>query len=392
MGKVAPDTLKPLPTRTAELIVTGTLPAEVRVTDCVVCAPTWTLPNATLEALAVSAGTAAFNCSANVFTTPFAVAVRAAACAVETEVAFAVKVALVAPAGTVTAAGTITAAALLARPMLCPPVGAATFRVTLHASLAAPVRELLLHEIALTGARPVPVSPIVVVGFAEELLVIVSCADAAPAAAGLNCTLSVAVPAGFSVSGKVAPETLNAEPVTAAVLMVTGTVPVEVSVTVCNRGAPTSVFPNDRLVALAVNVAVAGMSCSAMLAEAPPEVAVIVAVCVVVTVPTVALKPVCDEPTAILTEEGTVAAALLLDKFTVVFAVATSLRYTEQALVPDPVIEGVPQETELSTGVAALAELAATASQQSTASTPLNRVPIPFGLVGVRRSPVARRC
>jgi hypothetical protein len=61
-------------------MVTGTVPADVKVKGCSVAAvPTTTLPNVTLVALMVSAGTAAFNCSAKVLDTlpAFAVIVTA---------------------------------------------------------------------------------------------------------------------------------------------------------------------------------------------------------------------------------------------------------------------------------------------------------------------------
>lgn len=141
---------------------------------------TATLPKATLVALTLSVGTAAFNCRAKVSETPAALAVRVAVCATATDDAVAVNVALVALAGTVTVAGTVTAVLLLARLTTRPPLAAAPFRVTVQVSVPDPVMEELLQESALNAAVPdgaavpVPLSPITAVALVEELLVMVS--------------------------------------------------------------------------------------------------------------------------------------------------------------------------------------------------------------------------
>jgi hypothetical protein len=58
---VTPEIVKPVPLTIAELIVTGAVPVEDNVTDCVAGVFTATLPNARLRALTLSIGTAAFN-------------------------------------------------------------------------------------------------------------------------------------------------------------------------------------------------------------------------------------------------------------------------------------------------------------------------------------------
>jgi DMSO/TMAO reductase YedYZ molybdopterin-dependent catalytic subunit len=60
-GKVTPEILKPLPVSVAELMVSGAVPEEVSVTDCVEAVFTTTLPKLTLLALRVSAGIHAFS-------------------------------------------------------------------------------------------------------------------------------------------------------------------------------------------------------------------------------------------------------------------------------------------------------------------------------------------
>jgi hypothetical protein len=190
---VPPEIAKPAPVTAAALMVTGTVPVEVKVTGCGVAVVfTTTLPNAKLVALMLSAGTAAFNCRAKVLDTLPALAVIVTACAVATEATVAVNPALVAFAGMVTVLGTVTAELLLDRFTLSPPLGAAAVSVTVHASVPDPNMAPLLQFSALNAAEPVPVVPVplrVITGVpvVEDLVAIVSCPVAVPAAAGLNC-------------------------------------------------------------------------------------------------------------------------------------------------------------------------------------------------------------
>jgi hypothetical protein len=90
-----------------------------------------------------------------------------------------VNAALVAFAGTVTVDGTVTAASLLDRLILRPPLGAVELRVTVQASVPAPVMDALLQESALNAGTvpvvmPVPLRAIVAEPLVEELLVRVS--------------------------------------------------------------------------------------------------------------------------------------------------------------------------------------------------------------------------
>ena len=178
IGKVTPDTAKPVPVRAAALTVTGTVPVEVKVTGCGVAVVfTTTLPNAKLVALMLSAGTAAFNCRAKVLDRPPALAVIVTACAVATEATVAVNPTLVAFAGTVTVLGTVTAELLLDRLTLSPPLGAAAVSVTVHASVPDPVMTPLLQYSALSAAGaavPVPLRLTTAVLLVDELLVMVS--------------------------------------------------------------------------------------------------------------------------------------------------------------------------------------------------------------------------
>ena len=193
VGKVAPDMAKPLPVSVAALIVTGAVPVDDKVTDCAAAWFTTTLPNARLVTLTLSLGTAAFNCRAKFSDTLAALAFNVAACVVPSDDTIAVNPVLVAFAGTVTVAGTVTAALLLDRLTLRPLLGAAAFRVTVQASVPEPVMDAFLQESALNAAAVVPVVPVpfrvtAAAGLVEDLLAIVNCPVAAPAAAGLNCT------------------------------------------------------------------------------------------------------------------------------------------------------------------------------------------------------------
>jgi hypothetical protein len=138
-------------------------------------------------------GTEAPSCRAKVSVTLPAQAVSVTATPELTEDTVAVKLALVAPAATVTEAGTVTALLLLARLTAKPPVAAAVFRVTVQLSVPAPVIEPLVQLSPLSTGTPVPLRPTTVEVPLEELLVNVSEPETAPAVAGSNCTVSVAV-------------------------------------------------------------------------------------------------------------------------------------------------------------------------------------------------------
>jgi hypothetical protein len=118
-------------------------------------------------------------------------AVVVTAWAVVTEDTVAVNPTLVAPAGTVTVPGTVTAELLLDRFTSSPLLGAEAVSVTVHASVPAPVMDLLLQESALSTAVllpvvPVPLSLITGLPLVEELLAIVNCPVVVPVAAGIN--------------------------------------------------------------------------------------------------------------------------------------------------------------------------------------------------------------
>jgi hypothetical protein len=171
-----------------------------------------------------------------------------------TDKTVAVKLAVVAPAATVTEVGTVTAELLLATLIANPPLAAATLSVTVQLSVPALVIDPLVQLNPLNTGVPDPLRLTTVDVPLDELLVKVIEPVSAPAAVGSNCTVSVAVEFGLRVSGKVAPETVKPGPATVAALMVTATVPVEDSVTVCVVAVFTFTLPNPMLPALTLSV------------------------------------------------------------------------------------------------------------------------------------------
>jgi hypothetical protein len=146
-----------------------------------------------LPALTLSVAVPDPSCSEKVLAVPLALAVNVTACAVLTDETVAVKLPVVAPAATVTVAGTVTAELLLVRPTANPPLAAAAFSVTVQLSVPAPVIVPLVQVMPLNTGVPMPLKLIKVDVPLDELLVIVSEPEAAPATVGSNCTVSAAV-------------------------------------------------------------------------------------------------------------------------------------------------------------------------------------------------------
>lgn len=178
-----------------------------------------------------------------------------AVCAVLTAETLAVNLALVAPAGTVTDDGTVTALLLLDRPTPSPPDPAAADKLTVHASLPEPVIAPWLQVTALSApetACPVPLR-LTDAEPDEALSVRARLPVTAPDDVGSKLTDSVAVWPGFRVTGNPMPETLNPAPVTLAALIVSGTVPDEVSVSVSVAVLFTVTDPKLRVPELSVS-------------------------------------------------------------------------------------------------------------------------------------------
>jgi hypothetical protein len=167
-----------------------------------------------------------------------------------------------------------------------------------------------------------------------------------------NCSVNVAVCPGFRVAATVPPETLNDDPVTGTLVIVTGAVPVELRVTVWFALCPVWTSPKFTLLVLTLNVGVvsdgetAGDICKAKVLDALPTLALTVAVCVVETEATEAMKPALVAFAATITDAGTITDALLLDRFTVnPPAGAAAVRLTVQVSDPAPVIDALLHDT-----------------------------------------------
>ncbi len=97
-----------------------------------------------------------------------------------------------------------------------------------------------------------------------------------------------------------------------------------------------------------------GLNCSAKVLETLPAVAVSVAVCAELTAETVAVKVALEAPAGTKTVAGTETGVSLLERPTLnPPSGATPLNATVHVSVPDPVIEALLQENEVSVGVAA---------------------------------------
>jgi hypothetical protein len=121
-----------------------------------------------------------------------------------------------------------------------------------------------------------------------ELLLIVICPVRAPAVVGANCSCSVRVCVGFSVTGKLPPTMVKPAPVIVAEFTVTGEVPVDVSVNVRVVVVFTVTLPKLRLPEPIVNCGLAAVPVpSRDITAVPPVVELLEIVSWPATVPAV---------------------------------------------------------------------------------------------------------
>ncbi len=140
-------------------------------------------------------------------------------------------------------------------------------------------------------------------------------------------------------------------PLIAALLTITGAVPVEVRITVFVAEAFTATLPNVRLVVLTLSVGTDAPSCRAKVCVVPPALAVSVTAAPELTDETVAVKFALAAPDATFTDAGTVTALLLLPRLTANPPLAAAaFSATVQLSVPVPVIEPFVQLSPLNTG------------------------------------------
>jgi len=142
------------------------------------------------------------------------------------------------------------------------------------------------------------------------------------------------------VSGKVPPETENPEPEIESELMVTASVPLDVSVTDLVTAVPTETFPKDSEVALRVRAGTAAFKVIVTLFEDAFALALTVAVWVELTLDAAALNVAVEAPAATVTLDGTESELELLAMATLCPPErAAPLSETVQVVLPAPVNE-----------------------------------------------------
>jgi hypothetical protein len=271
-GKLPPTIVKPAPVIAAELTVTGEVPVDVSVNDCVVAVFTVTLPKLRVAALTANCGLCAAVLAPLRATTavlpvdellliviwPLAVPVVVGlncSCSVIDCVGFSVTGKLpptiVNPAPVIAAEDTVTGDVPV--DVSVNDCVVAVFTVTLPKLRLAALTVNCGLVWGLDAIVPVPLratrdEPPVV-----ELLLIVIWPLAVPAAVGLNCTCSAIDCVGASVTGRLLPTIVNPAPVIAAEFTVTADVPVDVSVKDWVVAVFTVTLPKLRLAAFTVN-------------------------------------------------------------------------------------------------------------------------------------------
>jgi len=154
------------------------------------------------------------------------------------------------------------------------------------------------------------------------------------------------------VSGKLTPEIVKPDPLTAAALMVTEAVPVELNVSDCVVAVFTATVPNDKLLELTPSVETFAPSDNEKVSSSPPAFAVSVATWADPTAATVAVKDALEAPAATVTEDGTTTDELLLVKATANPPLAAAaFNVTVQLSVPAPVIEPLVQLKPVNVGL-----------------------------------------
>jgi hypothetical protein len=267
-GRLPPTIVKPAPVIAAEFTVTGAVPVDVSVNDCVVDVFTVTPPKFRLAALTVNLGLgAAVLVPLKATTTvlpvdelllivicPLAAPVdvgRNCTCSVTAWPGFNVTDRL--PL-TIVKPGPVRVAELTVTGEVPVEVSVNDWVVDVFTVTLPKFRLAVLNvNCGLSAAALVPLRATTTVLPLEELLPIVICPLAAPVDVGRNCTCNVTAWPGFSVTGKLPPTIVKPAPVIAAELTVTGAVPVDVSVNVCVADVFTVTLPKPRLAALTVN-------------------------------------------------------------------------------------------------------------------------------------------
>jgi len=242
-----------------------------------------------------------------------------------------VKAPVVAAAATVTLTGTVRLALLLLRVTTEPPVGAAPLSVTVQALVPGPVSAAGLHDsrlaMTLIGALRL-MAELALAPLAAAVRVAVESLGIVPAVAEkvvVVAPAAIVVEAGVVSSGLFEEMLTETPPAGAAALAVT---------------VQLLTAPEFSVVGVQTNAVTltSGVRLNDAVADAPFRLAVSTGVCVLATVPAVAVKAPVVAPAATVTLAGTVRLALLLLSVTTEPPVgAAPLSVTVQALVPGPV-------------------------------------------------------
>lgn len=269
-GRVAPDTVKPVPLIIAELILNGAVPVEVSVTGSIASEPSFTVPKLKLFGFTVSCGAMPLQVKATatalclnalllIVTLPFTEFAAFGA-----NVTFSLTVCRGFNVSGKVAPDTASPAPLIdGKVMVNGPVPVDV--TVIDNDAVDPTGTLpkfrligLTVSSGLVAATPVLARWITVFLCLSALLMIVSAPVAALAIGGAAVTFSVIVCLGFSVSGKVAPDTENAVPRIIVELIVNGPVPVDVTVIANVAVDPTVTSPKLKRVELTDSCATPG--------------------------------------------------------------------------------------------------------------------------------------
>jgi hypothetical protein len=287
----------------AALIVTGAVPEEVNVTGSVAVELTATLPKVTAVGLTVNRGvvvTVPVPLRATLVVPPLAESLLTVNCPAATPATVGLNLACsVTVWFGLSVIGKVAPDTLKAAPVNVAALivtGAVPEEVNVTGSVAVELTATLpkVTAVGVTVNRgvvvtvPVPVRATLVVPPLVESLLTVNCPAAAPATVGLNLACSVTDWFGLSVTGKVAPDTLKPVPLTVAALMVTGAVPLDVSVTGCVTGTLSGVLPKFTAAGVTVNCGTVVVVPSPPSETVPgPEVSLLVTVSVPASGPAV---------------------------------------------------------------------------------------------------------
>jgi len=264
-GKVAPDTVNPVPLIVGGPIVIGASPVEVSITGRVAFDPTITSPKFNVTGLIFSSGLVrATPMVIRLMAIPLRLKASLLIMSVPTDglgiLGAAVTFRFKASPG-FSVRGKVAPDTVYSSPLIADEVivnGAVPAEITVTGSVIVdPTATLpklrlvvLILSCAFVRATPVLLRKIVILGVLGELLIRVRVPIATPVLKAAACTSIVTLCRGLRISGKLAPDTLNPTPIVVAEMMTTGDIPIAVTVTGNVVVDPRGTSPNRRVVGL----------------------------------------------------------------------------------------------------------------------------------------------